>query len=238
MRLIVLLFLFISTSGFGQWKDYIISVRGDTLNRVDLKGLKQGPWIIKVADLRGERGYDTEGYFENDLKEGVWKRYSLEGVKIAEENYRWGKLHGKQQYFTYNGGLEREESWRAIDPANAYDTVPVFDLHDPSKILERVVVKNDGYAMKHGKWFYYDPVWGRVEATETYVMNKLQIDDGSLAGDDDIRPIEISKGKQLSDSLRKATDPALLKIKEYEKENSGKKKIKVRTGSTGNLPKP
>ncbi|MBK8312471.1 MAG: hypothetical protein IPL04_17775 [Chitinophagaceae bacterium] len=47
--------------------------------------------------------------------------------------------------------------------------------------------------MKHGKWFYYDPVWGRVEATETYVMNKLQIDDGSLAGDDDIRPIEISK---------------------------------------------
>ncbi|MBK8310654.1 MAG: hypothetical protein IPL04_06880 [Chitinophagaceae bacterium] len=45
------------------------------------------------------------------------KRYSLEGVKIAEENYRWGKLHGKQQYFTYNGGLEREESWRAIDPA-------------------------------------------------------------------------------------------------------------------------
>ncbi|MBK8310653.1 MAG: hypothetical protein IPL04_06875 [Chitinophagaceae bacterium] len=69
--MVVLLFLFISTSGFGQWKDYIISVRGDTLNRVDLKGLKQGPWIIKVADLRGERGYDTEGYFENDLKEGV-----------------------------------------------------------------------------------------------------------------------------------------------------------------------
>jgi hypothetical protein len=238
MRLIVILLLFISTSGFGQWKDYMISVRGDTLNRVDLKGLKQGPWVIKVPELRGERGYETEGYFENDLKEGVWKRYSLQGVKIAEENYRWGKLHGKQHYFTYNGGLEREESWRAIDPANAYDTVPVYDLKDPSKIREMVVVKNDGVAMKHGKWFYYDPVWGRVEATEFYVMGQIQTDDGSMAGDDDIRPIEISKGKQVSDSLRKATDPALLKIKEYEKENSGKKKIKVRYGNTWNLPKP
>jgi len=238
MRLIVILLLFISMNGYSQWKDYVISVRGDTLNRVDLKGYKQGPWVINVPDLRGERGYEAQGYFENDQKEGVWKRFSLQGVKIAEENYRWGKLHGKQQYFTYNGGLEREESWRAIDPANAFDTVPVYDLKDPSRIKEMVVVKNDGIAMKHGKWFYYDPVWGRVEATETYVMNKLQIDDGSLAGEDDIRPIEISKGKQVSDSLRRANDPALLKIKEYEKENSGKKTIKVRTGNTGNLPKP
>ncbi len=238
MRLIVVLFLFISSSGFGQWKDYMISVRGDTLNRVDLKGLKQGPWIIKVPDLRGERGYEAEGYFENDLKEGIWKKYSLQGVKIAEENYRWGKLNGTQQYFTYNGGLEREERWRAIDPANAYDTVPVYDLKDPSKILSRVVVKNEGVAMKHGKWIYYDPRSGRLEATEYYVMNKLQTEDESLLGDDDIRPIEITKGKQVSDSLRRANDPALLKIKEYEKENSGKKKIKVRDGNTGNLPEP
>lgn len=238
MRLIVVLFLFISTSGFGQWKDYMISVRGDTLNRVDLKGLKQGPWIIKVPDLRGERGHETEGYFLNDMKEGVWKKYSLQGVKIGEENYRWGKLHGKQEYYTYNGGLERIENWRAIDPANAYDTVPVYDINDPSKILRMMVVKNEGVAMKHGKWIYYDPVWGRVEATEMYVMNKLQIDDGSMADSDEIRPIDISTGKVVSDSLRKATDPALLKIKEYEKENSGKKKIKVRDGNTGNLPKP
>lgn len=238
MRLIVVLFLFISTSGFGQWKDYMISVRGDTLNRVDLKGLKQGPWTIKMPDLRGERGHEAEGYFLNDMKEGVWKKYSLQGVKIGEENYRWGKLHGKQEYFTYNGGLERIENWRAIDPANAYDTVPVYDINDPSKILRMVVVKNEGVAMKHGKWIYYDPIWGRVEATEMYVMNKLQIDDGSMADGDDIRPIEISKGKAVSDSLRNANDPALLKIKEYEKENSGKKKIKVRDGNTGNLPKP
>src|SRR5690606_21267284 len=136
MRLIVLFFLFISTAGYGQWKSYILSPKGDTLNRVDMNGQKQGPWVIHVDDLRGERGYEEEGYFENDQKEGTWKRFSLEGVKIAEENYRWGKLNGKSLYFTYNGGLLREESWRAMDPKVAFDTVPVYDIQDPSKIID------------------------------------------------------------------------------------------------------
>ncbi len=236
MRIIVLLFLLISVSVSAQWKTYEIGVKGDTLNRVDMKGLKQGPWVIKVPDLRGERGYDEEGYFVNDQKEGEWKRFSLEGVKIAQENYRWGKLSGKQQYFTYNGGLIREESWRAIDPSNAYDTVAVYDLKDPTKEIDRVVVKNEGMALKHGKWIYYDPRQGSIEATEFYVMNKLQTDDGSMIADDDIRPIAISQGKQKADTAGAKTVQKPQAILDYEKKNSGKKKIKVRDGNTGNLP--
>lgn len=233
MRLILFLFLLISVKGSAQWKDYIISVRGDTLNRVDMDGKKQGPWVVKVPDLRGERGYEEEGYFEDGQKEGLWKRFSLQGIKIAEENYRWGKLSGQQKYYTYNGGLERIENWRAMDPKVAFDTVAVYDLKDPTKVLDWVIVKNEGVSMKHGKWIYYDPVWGSVEETQHYVMNKLQTEDGGMMGDDDIRPIDISKGKTVSDSLRRANDPAMKMIKEYEKQNSGKKKIKVRDGSTG-----
>jgi len=238
MRLIVILFLLISVSGSAQWKDYVISPGGDTLNRVDMSGKKQGPWVIKVPDLRGERGYEEEGYFENDLKDGLWKRFSLEGVKIAQENYRWGKLNGKQHYFTYNGGLMREENWRAIDPANPYDTVSVYDLKDPSKEIDRVVVKNDGLAMKHGKWIYYDPREGTVEATEFYVMNKLRTEDDEMIADDDLRPIDISKAKQKADTAGSKTTQKPQVVLDYEKKNSGKKKIKVRDGSTGNLPRP
>jgi hypothetical protein len=237
MRLILSLCLFISISGFGQWKSYILNPKGDTLNRVDLKGKKQGPWAITVADLRGERGYEEEGYFEDDNKEGTWKKFSLEGVKIAEENYRWGKLNGKQQYFTYNGGLLREESWRAIDPANAFDTVSVYDLKDPTKEINRVVVKNDGVALKHGRWTYYDPREGSIEATESYVMNKLQTDDGGMLDDENIRPLSVSDGRAKSDTAgKKTTKPQA--ILDYEKKNSGKKKVKTRDGNTGNLPKP
>lgn len=232
MRLILVCTLFISINGFGQWKNYIISVKGDTLNRVDMNGKKQGPWAIHVDEMRGERGYEEEGYFDNDQKTGTWKKYSLQGVKIAEENYSWGKLNGKQQYFTFFGGLERVENWRAIDPKIAYDTVSVYDLHDPSKEVDRVVVKNEGVSMKHGTWTYYDPKEGTIEATEHYVMNKLQTDNGT--GDDDIQIIGVSKTKATSDSLQRANDPALKMIKQYEKENSGKKRIKVRDGSTGN----
>lgn len=238
MRLIVILFILISVSGNAQWKDYSISPKGDTLNRVDMSGKKQGPWAIKVPDLRGERGYEEEGFFENDVKEGEWKRFSLEGVKIAQENYRWGKLNGKQQYFSYNGGMQREESWRAIDPANAYDTVPVYDLKDPTLEISRVVVKNDGIALKHGKWTYYDPREGTVEATEQYVMNKLQTDGGDMIADDDLRPIDISKGKSKSDTAANKTVQKPQAVLDYEKKNSGKKSIKVRDGKTGNTPDP
>ncbi len=233
MRLLLILVLFISTSGMAQWKSFVLNKRGDTLNRVDMKGLRQGPWSVNVPDLRGERGYEEEGYYENDLKEGVWKKYSLEGVKIAEESYRWGKLNGKQQYFTYNGGLLRVENWRAMDPQRAYDTVAVYDIKDPSKILDWVVVKNEGVSMKHGKWFYYDPREGTVEATENYVMNKLQTDDGGMIDDENIKPLSVSSGKTKSDTAgAKIVKPAA--VLEFEKKNSGKKKVKVRDGSTGN----
>lgn len=232
MRLLSLLVLFISINGSAQLKSYFIGMRGDTLNRVDMKGKKQGPWIIKVPELRGERGYEEEGYFENDLKEGTWKRFSLEGVKIAEENYRWGKLNGKQQYFTNNGGLMRVENWRAIDPANPYDTVVVYDLNDPTKEMNRVVVKNEGIALKHGKWTYYNPVEGNVENTENYVMGKLQTGDNAMIDEDDIKPLSMSTTRAKSDTAgKKVVKPQA--ILDYEKKNSGKKKIKVRDGNTG-----
>ncbi|MEO7393312.1 MAG: hypothetical protein ABIU11_00140 [Chitinophagaceae bacterium] len=233
MRLIVILFLVISMSGTAQWKNYILNSKGDTLNRVDIKGKKQGPWSIHIDNLRGERGFEEEGYYENDLKEGVWKKYSLEGVKIAEENFRWGKLNGKSQYFTFNGGLMREESWRAMDPARAFDTVAVYDVKDPSKVISRVVVKNEGFAVKHGKWLYFDPREGRIEETQNYWMNKLQTGEGEMINDDDIKPLAISDGKSKSDTVGKKKLSKPQAIVDYEKKNSGKKKIKSRDGATG-----
>lgn len=235
MRLILCFLLLISMTGFGQWKDYTIGAKGDTLNRVDMKGKKQGPWAIHVDELRGERGYEEEGYYENDQKTGTWKKFSLEGVKIAEENYSWGKLNGRQQYFTYNGGLLREESWRAMDPKIAYDTISIYDIKDPTKEVDRVVIKNEGISYKHGKWNYYDPREGTIEATEFYVMNKLRTSDDEFIGDDDLRPIDISKSKA-DTSTKKVSKPQV--ILDYEKKNSGKKKIKTRDGATGYIPEP
>ncbi|MFI5130067.1 MAG: toxin-antitoxin system YwqK family antitoxin [Chitinophagales bacterium] len=231
MRIIFCFLLLVSMNSFAQWKDYSIGVRGDTLNRVDLKGKKQGPWSIHVDDLRGEKGYEEEGYFENDVKEGTWKRYSLQGIKIAEENYRWGKLNGRSKYFTYNGGLLRSESWRAMDPANAFDTVEVFDVIDPTKVVKRVVIKNEGIALKHGEWSYYDPVEGVIVKTENYQLDKLVNNQGE-AFDDELKPLGVG-GYSKSDTTGKKTLTKPQAVIDYEKKNSGKKKVKTRDGRTG-----
>lgn len=239
MRFILVLLMLISVNGFGQWKSYIIGVRGDTLNRVDLQGRKQGPWVIRVPELRGEQGYDEQGYFKDDKKDGLWVRFSLMGDKIAEENYRWGVLDGRSRYYTRNGGLEREESWRAVDPNKTYDTVDVYDVNDPSKVIDRVVVKVTGQTNKHGTWTYYEPMWGTIIRTERYFLNKLQTgNEGTAAAEDEILPLAVAAGrtgkpKVESDTAAKKPLPKPQAILDYEKKNSNKKKIKSRDGQTG-----
>ena len=240
MRFIILIALFISIDSFGQWKDYIISVRGDTLNRVDMNGKKQGPWVIHMDDLRGEQGYDEQGYFVDDKKDGKWVRFSLMGDKLAEENYRWGNLNGKSRYYTRRGGLMREETWRAIEPGRSFDTVDVVDPTDPTKVIDQVIVKVEGQTMKHGTWTYFDPEWGTITKTEDYWIDKLRTDkdttlvaDQDAGDDEDIKPIEFSGTKPKSDANSKKTLAKPQVIVDYEKKNSGRKKVRVRDGSTG-----
>ena len=86
MYRILFICLLFSLSGYSQYKSFKIGVKGDTLNCVDNAGLKQGRWVISVAPLRGEPGYDEEGYFKDDKKEGVWRKYSTRGDLQAIEN--------------------------------------------------------------------------------------------------------------------------------------------------------
>jgi hypothetical protein len=225
------LLLLLSLNGFAQCKDFIIGVRGDTLNCVDVKGLKQGRWVIKVDNLRGERGYEEEGAFLNSKKEGTWRRFSLEGDLIALENYRWGNKNGKNVYFSNMGDPLREESWKAVNPDNPYDTVPVYDIDDPTKIVGTEVVKLEGFSLKHGTWRFYDPLSGRIERTEAWFLDKPAKKTGD--SEDDLAPIAIADNAEEPQTAEKKKVVKPKEVLEYEKKNSGKKKIRVRDGNTG-----
>lgn len=231
MRYLFLLTLLISFGASAQWKDFKLTRRGDTLNRIDLRGLKQGPWVVHMQALRGEEAYDEQGIFIDDKKEGVWKRFSPEGDLLAIENYKYGMKDGKCRYFLYTGELLREESWRAIDPKNPYDTVNVTDLNDPTKVIEKRIVKVEPNSYKNGTWTYYDTMTGAIESTEHWVMNKKKED--VLAGtEDDLAPIDVTDGTTVKqDEKKQVTKPK--EVLEFEKKNAGKKKIRVRDGSTG-----
>lgn len=230
MRYLFLLFLLISINSYSQCKTFIIGAKGDTLNCTDDNGKKQGRWVTRMPALRGEPGFEEQGVYMNDKKEGTWQQFSLMGDLMAIENYRWGNKNGKSFYFTPFGQPLREESWKAVNPDNPYDTVDVYDLKDATKVTDRVVVKLDGFTLRHGTWKYYDPDFGTVEKTEQYYLDKLRSETDELA------PIDISSNsaaKEKSDTVAKKTVPKPKTVLDYEKKNAGKKSIKVRDGRTG-----
>ncbi|PWT72687.1 MAG: hypothetical protein C5B59_15120 [Bacteroidetes bacterium] len=220
MRLLFLIFCLVSFQAFSQSNTYIIGVKGDTLNRVDKKGLKQGKWVNHVDEIREEPGYEEEGVYVDGRKEGGWRIYNLSGDLIGLENYRWGNKDGLCQYFNPSGALVREEGWRAMNPDKQYDTLEIEDI-DHLDTYHTVIVKNEGVAIKHGQWKYYDPSTGFIVRTQTYTLGKLE---------------NAKSGSSASKDTSATATKSLVKPKEvqdYEKKNAGKKKIRVRDGTVG-----
>jgi hypothetical protein len=217
MRQIVL-FLFsvqlISLSGYSQpLQGYTIGPKGDTLNGVDKLGQKQGKWVNHYDEVRGEPGFEEEGVYKDNRKEGAWRLFSLEGDLIGLEYYKWGNKSGVCQYFGINGTLLREESWIALNPNKIYDTLVVEDVDHLDK-YKTVIVKNTGVAIKDGVWKFFDPMTGTVARTETWEVGKLQ---KSQAGQ-----------RALPDSTQAVAKPK--EVLDFEKK-AGKHKIKYQDGS-------
>lgn len=208
------------------WESYVISVKGDTINCVDMKKQKQGRWVVKVEPLRGEPGYEEEGEFVDSKKEGLWRRYNLTGDLLAVENYRWGFRDGKQMYFTPIGDLLREEAWRAVNPENPYDTIEVPDLNNPMVSVNKVI-KQESSEIRHGTWNYYDPSTGRIMKTESFSYG-MKLD--ALG-----RPIMDTTGNAAAKPVKAASATPAKKpaaVEEWEKKQNGKKQVKVRDGRT------
>jgi len=233
MRYILFIILLISINGYSQCRTFKIGVKGDTLNCVDMKGMKQGRWVNELPPLRGEKGYEEQGVYINDKKEGQWQQFTLDGDLLAIENYRWGNKNGRSMYYNPFGQPIREESWKAVNPDNPYDTVDVYGLNDPTKVVRKEVIKLDGHTLRHGIWKFFDPDLGTVVKTEQYKLDKLIV---AGAMEDELAPIDISTGsttKSKTDSTGKKTTAKPQAVLDYEKKNAGKKKVKTRDGRTG-----
>jgi hypothetical protein len=178
-----------------------------------MKGQKQGRWVNHFDEVRGEPGYEEEGVYRNDRKEGLWRLYSLPGDLIGVEYYKWGLKNGVCQYFGMNGTLLREESWRALNPDKQYDTLQIEDV-DHLDHYKTVVVKNEGAAIKDGVWKFYDPMTGMINREETYTLGKLEHPAGAGSATA-VQPKTVAKPKE---------------VLEFEKK-VGKKKVKVQDGS-------
>lgn len=216
LLLAIMQFLFLM-NGFSQYKSFSLTADGDTINAIDSKDQKQGKWVIHTEELRGNPGYEEEGIFKNDKKEGIWRKYSLTGDIIAVELYKLGGKDGIQQYYTYLGDLIREESWRGYDPDAPYDTVAVYGDGN-NEIIDFKIIKAEQYSVKHGEWKYFEAGSGRLIKMEKYDRGHLEIP-GGLA--------KVAVVKEKPKEVDKT--PEML---EWEKKNKGKKNA-YRDGRTG-----
>jgi len=214
--LTIILFLFLM-NGQAQYKSYKLNDAGDTINAIDKNDLKQGKWVLHVEEIRGEPGYEEEGIFVKGKKEGIWRKYNLTGDILAVEFYKLGGKHGVQQYYTYLGDLEREESWKGYDPDAPYDTIAVYGEGN-NEIIDYKITKAEQYSVRHGEWKYYDVSTGRLAKLEKYERGHLETP-GSVA---QATAVPVDKNKKAEKT------PEMI---EWEKKNKGKKKV-VRDGRT------
>ena len=216
----LLLFLLIVSSAGAQYKSFILSPKGDTLNIVDKKNLKQGRWAISVPELRGESGYDEEGNYKDDKKNGIWRKYNSTGDILAVENYRLGGKEGVQEYFTFLGDLVRHEEWKGYNPNAPYDTIAVYGEGN-NVVSKYKLVKAEQYSVPHGEWKYY-ATGGKLIKSETYDRGHLLKNNESTAvvpASTDEKPKAAGKTQEILD---------------YEKKYSKKKRKKLeRDGQTG-----
>jgi hypothetical protein len=194
-----------------QYKSFLMSVKGDTINIVDKKNLKQGKWVVTVAELRGEPGYEEEGYYKNDKKTGPWRKYSATGDILAIENYKFGGKDGVQEYFSFLGDLLRHEEWKGYNPDAPYDTIPVYGQGN-NEVASFKIVQAEQYSVPHGEWKYYAPGEKFIKM-ETY-------DHGRMLKNADDRNTAVTKPVVENPDEKVKTKEIL----EYEKKYSKKKK--------------
>ena len=203
-----------------QYKSFKISVKGDTINKIDKKNLKQGKFVLRREELRGEPGFEEEGIFKNDIKEGIWRRYNLQGDPIGFETYLRGGKDGFQQYYSALGELLREENWRGYNPNAPFDTIAVYGTGS-NEIVDYKIVKAEQYSIKQGTWRFYEPVTGRLLKTEEWDRNNLILPNS---------PKKDVGGNSLKGVKKEVAKTA--SMLEWEKKNKGKKNV-IRNGQTG-----
>ncbi|MFD2887343.1 toxin-antitoxin system YwqK family antitoxin [Chitinophaga cymbidii] len=130
---------------------------------------KNGPWVEQVPSIRGEPGYSWEGVYKNDRKEGVWKKYTVNGDLLAEETFKNGVLDGMCKYFYPNGKISATGMMLAIDIEGQKDTVIVIDPVTNEETFTEVVRK--GNSVRHGEWRVYDEDGNMMR--ETYDRGEL-----------------------------------------------------------------
>ncbi|MFZ4753741.1 MAG: hypothetical protein ACOYLG_10390 [Chitinophagaceae bacterium] len=153
-----------------QIVSYEVLENGDTINRMDNKKQKQGKWLITTEGRYGEEGFHELGEFKNNIRQGKWGKYDLDGHIQAEEHYKNGLLEGEARYYS-NGYLYCVGNYLALSAKYEYDSIMVEDPKTDE--WRMVVLRADRGSVRHGFWTYYQAPSMKVTKVLEYQADEI-----------------------------------------------------------------
>lgn len=128
-----------------------VYAQSDTLNATDAQGWKQGKWI-ENSDGEDSEGCTAgtkleEGYYKDNRKVGVWRRFWCNGKLKNELVYNADKSITSKDYYA-DGKIKEEGTWNSIGWIGPYKT-----YHPNGKLYYEWVYDKDG--KRTGKQRYY-----------------------------------------------------------------------------------
>lgn len=114
VKIFSLVFFFIFSLHFAFGQKFEI-FKGDTINKEDASGMKNGHWMIfnktkKLPDYTDDQLVE-EGDYVNNKKDGIWIQYYNSGKKKNEITYSGGKPTGYAKFYYKSGIVSEEGNW-------------------------------------------------------------------------------------------------------------------------------
>ncbi len=90
--------------------------KGDTINKIDIDGRKQGKWVLmgkhKPGTCYAPEAKVEEGKYQDNRKKDVWIEYFCNGNMRNKLTFTSGKPDGYAQMFHENGKISEEGNWK------------------------------------------------------------------------------------------------------------------------------
>ncbi|GBL36221.1 hypothetical protein EMGBS15_18160 [Filimonas sp.] len=152
---------------------YEVLENGDTINKVDSHDMQQGKWLIEHPAHYEETGTMEVGNFENGIRSGTWKTYTMQGLLESEENFKKGLKDGEARYYV-EGGLYCIGNYLALNAKQLYDTVMVEDA--VTNEFRPIKIKTDVGSIRHGMWTFYEPRTKQIKRVVEYQADDVVSD--------------------------------------------------------------
>ena len=164
MRFLLSILLVFTFIGFAEAQSYEI-VDGDTINKVDADGRRQGKWLVKAnpkIDLGYAAGEVVEtGSYSTSRKTGEWLKTYPGGSPKSKLTYVKGRPKGPYILYYDNGQIEEQGNW-----ARTKNTGDFKRYHPNGETSQEFTFSPTGKRTGTQK-YYYDNGQLRLEGTWT-----------------------------------------------------------------------